>query len=264
VNSKKGDALMLMISDTIWNEIKSMIPEKKSKIGRPQRDPRMVLSGIFYIMTTGAQWHNLPDYYGPPTTIHGRFRSWIKSGLFDKILAKSIDIAVQHFGVPQSFFSDTSSSKAPFAKFGGKNPTDRAKNGVKKGIVIDWNGIILSILVDAANRHDSKLLMPHIEQLRKFLDKPKVIATDSAWDVKKIRTDLATENLVLHAATNVGRNKMKRKTKPGGRWKIEQIFGIQQWNRGIKFCWTKTKDSFLALCQLASAIHNFRLVGIFG
>lgn len=49
-----------------------------------------------------------------------------------------------------------------------------------------------------------------------------------------------------------------------GRWRIEQIFGIQNWFRGIKFCWTKTKKAFLALCQFASLIHNFKLAGIFG
>jgi putative transposase len=255
---------MLIISDIVWNEIETVIPRKKSLIGRPQNDPRVVLSGILYVMVTGVQWHKLPDYYGRPTSVHGRFRIWAKSGLFDKILMKSIDIAVQCFGSPESFLSDTSSVKAPFAQFGGKNPTDRAKNGVKKGIVIDWNRIILSILIESANKHDSKLLVPHIKNLKKFLNKPKVMATDSAWDVEQLRKNLAHENLALLASTNVRRNKSKKIFRPGGRWKIEQVFGIQQWNRGIKFCWTKTKDSFLALCQLASAIHNFRLVGIFG
>jgi hypothetical protein len=265
VNFKqKKDALMLIIPNNIWNEIKNVIPSKTSTVGRPQNDPLLVLSGIFYIMVTGAQWHKLPDYYGRPTSVHGRFRIWVKSGVFDAILMKSVDIAINHLGVPESFFSDTSSAKAPLAKFGGKNPTDRAKNGIKKGIVIDWNSIILSIIVDSANKHDSKLLMPHIAYIKRFFDRPKVLATDSAWDVKRLRSDLAKKNIALFASTNVRRDKSKRKLRPGGRWKVEQIFGIQQWNRGIKFCWTKTKESFLALCQLASAIHNFKRAGIFG
>jgi len=255
---------MLIISDILWNEIKKILPTKKSKVGRPQKDPKVVLSGIFYIMITGAQWHKLPDYYGKPTTVHGRFRIWIKSGFFYQILSISIDIAVQKLGLPQAFMTDTTSVKAPFAKFGGKNPTDRAKNGVKKGMIIDWNRIILSVIIDSANSHDSKLLIPHIENIRKFLDKPKVIATDSAWDVLKLRQELAKLNLALFASTNVRRDKNKKILRPRGRWRIEQVFGIQQWNRGIKFCWAKAKDSFLAFCQFASAIHNFRLVGIFG
>ncbi|MFZ5954719.1 MAG: transposase [Candidatus Dependentiae bacterium] len=111
---------MLMISENVWNEIKNIIPRKKSKIGRPRKDAKIVLSGIFYIMITGAQWHQLPDYYGRPTTVHGWFRIWIKSGIFDEILLKSVDVAVQHLGSPECFFNDTSSVKAPFAQFGGK------------------------------------------------------------------------------------------------------------------------------------------------
>lgn len=255
---------MLMIADNVWNEIKTVIPEKKSKVGRPLSDSQLVLSGIFYILVTGAQWRCLPDYYGKKATVHGRFRIWVKAGIFDFILAKSVEVAVKKMGIPECFFSDTSSVKAPLAKFSGKNPTDRGKKGIKKGLAIDMNQIILSILIDAANTHDSQLLMPHIESLKKFVDKPKVLVTDSACDVEQLRKDCAKENIALHASTNVRRNKKKRKIKSGGRWRIEQVFGIQQWNRGIKFCWTKTKESFLALCQFISAIHNFKLAGIFG
>lgn len=254
---------MLIISNNVWNEIAPIIPGKKSKVGRPLSDSRTVLSGIFYIMLTGAQWRQLPDYYGPSSTVHGRFRAWIKTGVFDKILERSIEIATQQLGEPQSFFTDTASVKAPLARFGGKNPTDRAKNGVKKGIVIDWNRIILSVITAAANRHDSKLLVPHIARLKKFLNKPKVMATDSAWDSKALRTALAAENLALFASTNPRGDRFKKIIRPGGRWRIEQILGIQQWYRGVKFCWTKSQDSFLALCQFASSLHNFRLAGIF-
>jgi putative transposase len=257
---------MLMIADVIWNEIKTVIPEKKSKLGRPLSDAKLILSGIFYIMTTGAQWRCLPDYYGKKSTVHGRFMIWVRSGVFQKILDKSIEVAIKKFGEPEAFFSDTSSVKAPFAKFSGKNPIDRAKRGVKKGLVIDMNSVILSILVDAANVHDSQLYEPHINTLKKFAskDKPKVLVTDSAGDVEQLRKNYAKENIALHASTNVRRNKKKRKIKTGGRWRMEQVFGIQQWNRGIKSCWTKTKEAFLALCQFVAAIHNFKLAGVFG
>jgi len=254
---------MLIISDIFWAEIKIIIPQKKSKVGRPPKDARMVLSAIFYVMLTGIQWRYLPSYYGKPSTIHGRFRQWVKSGTFDQILELSKSAAIKQMGDPECFFNDTSFAKAPFALFGGKNPTDRSRNGVKKGMVIDMNRIILSVLVAPANKSDSKLLLPHVEKLRKYVQKPKVMVTDSAWDIKKMYQDLAKENIALLAAINVRRNKEKKRFIPRGRWRIEQVFGIQQWNRGIKFCWTKTKDSFLALCQLASAIHNFRLIGIF-
>lgn len=255
---------MFMISNSLWNEIKELIPAKNSQVGRPASDPQLVLSGIFYILLTGAQWHLLPDYYGKPTTVHGWFRRWTGLKIFANIFQKSIDIAVKSRGIPECFFTDTSSIKAPLANFSGKNPTDRAKRGIKKSIVIDWQRIILSVVIDAANTHDSKLLLPHVSSIKKFLDRPKVMATDSAWDSQSLRTHLTKENMALFAATNPRRDKTKKKIRPGGRWRVEQIFGIQQWHRSLKICWTKTKSSFLSFCQLASAIHNFKLAGIFG
>ena len=128
---------MFIIPEKLWEEIKKIIPNKKSKIGRPRKDPKIVMSGIFYIIKTGAQWKMLPTYYGAVSTIHGIFIKWVKEGIFKRILQTSIDFAVQYLGKPECFFYDTSSYKAPLAKFSGKNPTDRSKRGIKKGIVID-------------------------------------------------------------------------------------------------------------------------------
>ncbi len=51
---------------------------------------------------------------------------------------------------------------------------------------------------------------------------------------------------------------------PAQRWKVEQVFGMQHWQRGLKLCWQRAKKSFLALCQLSASIHNFKLIGIYG
>jgi putative transposase len=255
---------MIMISKAVWNEIKNIIPEKETNIGRPRSDSRVVLSGILYVLITGCQWRHLPNCYGKKSTVHGIFMLWSRGGVFEKILKKSIEVAIKILGIPACFFCDTSFSKAPFALFGGKNPTDRRKNGVKRGIVIDMNQIVLSVLVEAANRHDCKLMIGHIKHIEPYLDKPKVMVADSAWDSEYLRKELAKKNIALHASTNSRRNKNKRKIKSGGRWRIEQVFGMQQWNRGMKTCWTKTKEAYLALCQLAAALHNFKRAGVFG
>ena len=254
---------MLRISDSFWNEIKNIFPAKKTSVGRPRHDEYLALCGIFFIMDSGSQWRNLPNCYGKSSTVHGWFALWIKQGIFYHILERSITKAISQLGAPACFITDTSSSKSPFAKFGNISPVDRKKYGIKKGLVIDWNRIILSIIVDAANKHDSKMLLKHLPILKKYsADKPLALLADSAFDAKKLRKICAKNNIVLHAATNKRRDKNKKKIHPIGRWRIEQIFGIQQWRQGIKFCWAKTQKSFLAFCQLASAIHNFRLGGI--
>lgn len=162
---------MNMISDNLWNRIKTVIPSKASKVGRPQNDTRATLiKRHFYIMVTGAQWHKLPIYYGKPTKVHGRPMLWVRSRIFNKILDESINYAIEILRLPKSFIIDTSFSKSPFAKFDGKNQTDRTKSGIKKEIVIDMNRIILSVIIDSDNRHDSKLLLiPHLHSIKKFV-----------------------------------------------------------------------------------------------
>ncbi len=65
---------MLIVTYEFWNEIKDLIPEKKSKVGRPEFDRKKTLDGILYVLKTGCQWKHLPFYYGKPTTIHGKVR----------------------------------------------------------------------------------------------------------------------------------------------------------------------------------------------
>ena len=47
----------------------------------------------------------------------------------------------------------------------GPNPTDRAKSGTKRSILVDGKGVPLSVSVDAANRHDMKMTKLHFKML---------------------------------------------------------------------------------------------------
>ena len=40
--------------------------------GRPWQDTRAVLNGVFWILRTGAPWHDLPARYPPYQTCHRR------------------------------------------------------------------------------------------------------------------------------------------------------------------------------------------------
>lgn len=44
-----------------------------------------MLNGIFFILRTGASWRDLPDRYGPYTTVYNRFNRWAKRGVWGKI-----------------------------------------------------------------------------------------------------------------------------------------------------------------------------------
>ena len=105
-----------------------------------------------------------------------------------------------------------------------------------------------------------------LNQLFKILyhsKKTKILTADSAFDAKFLYKICAAKNLILDTATNVRRNKKKKKYKPAHRWIVERTFGWLSWFRGLKICWAKSKISHLAFLQIACSIQLFKMSGIF-
>src|SRR5262245_59470218 len=46
-----------------------------------------MLNGILFRMRSGCQWDQLPERYGPKSTVHDWFQRWAKGGVFEKIRA---------------------------------------------------------------------------------------------------------------------------------------------------------------------------------
>jgi len=68
--------------ENLLNEIKKVIPTKKYSTGRPQKNIDFILHGIFYVIRNGNRWSDLPDCYGPKSTVHGRFMQLVRLGIF--------------------------------------------------------------------------------------------------------------------------------------------------------------------------------------
>ena len=43
------------------------------------------MNGIFYTLRTGAPWRDLPERYGPYTTVYNRYNRWAKAGVWSRI-----------------------------------------------------------------------------------------------------------------------------------------------------------------------------------
>ncbi len=46
----------------------------------------MVLNGIVWKFRTGVPWRDVPERYGPWTSLHTRFRRWAADGTFGRML----------------------------------------------------------------------------------------------------------------------------------------------------------------------------------
>lgn len=71
------------LSDVEWGVIQPLLPNKVRGVARV--DDRRVLNGIFYILRTGSPWRDLPERYGPYTTVYNRYNRWAKAGVWVNI-----------------------------------------------------------------------------------------------------------------------------------------------------------------------------------
>jgi transposase len=74
------------LTDEQWEKLLSLLPPQKPVVGRPAQDHRLILNGILWLLRTGAPWRDLPDYYGPWSTVASRFYRWVKAGVWWHIL----------------------------------------------------------------------------------------------------------------------------------------------------------------------------------
>lgn len=101
------------LSDEEWAAIEPLLP--LAKHGPARIDDRRILNGIFYILRTGAPWRDLPERYGPRTTVYNRYNRWAQRGIWKGIfdaLAKECDDAL--------IFIDASIVRAHRAASGSK------------------------------------------------------------------------------------------------------------------------------------------------
>lgn len=107
-------------------------PERSGKRGHPYQSHRPVLSGVFWVLRTGAPWRDVPERYGPWSTVHDRFRRWRKDGTWQR-LVDALQAGARRLGRVDFAFAALDGSvvrahkSAAGAKKGGSRPK-KARN----------------------------------------------------------------------------------------------------------------------------------------
>jgi transposase len=72
-----------LMSDEEWAYFEPFLVRGR---GRPPRNHRKVLDGIFWLMRTGAPWRDLPEEFGDWNAVWRQSRRWADSGIWDVVL----------------------------------------------------------------------------------------------------------------------------------------------------------------------------------
>jgi transposase len=146
------------VTDEQWALIAPHIPASTG--GRPRTtDMRDVVDAIFYITRTGCQWRFLPKDFPPKSTVWRYFDRWRWDGTLEAIhdrLRRRVRTAEKPYH-PRTTASVDSQS-VDTTSGGEQRGRDNAKNvdGRKRHIVVDSMGLLLAVLVTAADVDDAR------------------------------------------------------------------------------------------------------------
>jgi len=74
------------LTDDQFRLLEAYLPRTGPEGGHPWAEHRRILNGMFWKLRTGTQWRDIPERYGPWSTIYDRYRRWCQEGRFACLL----------------------------------------------------------------------------------------------------------------------------------------------------------------------------------
>ena len=145
------------LTDEQWALIEPLIPAAKPG-GRPRKvEMRLVVNTLFYLLKAGCQWDMLPVGLAKRSTANGYFTAWQADGTWQEMLdalRRKVRVAAGHEPEPRKAAIDSQTVKG--SEVGGERGYDGGKKirGRKRHLIVDSLGLLLVVLVTAANKDD--------------------------------------------------------------------------------------------------------------
>jgi transposase len=228
-------ALNPTVVDAVWQSFAAYLPERghtNHPLGchRPRISDRDCFEAILFRLVTGCSWDVAGRLgKGGETTLRRRRDEWVAVGAFQHLVEEAIKGFDKMIGLDLSEVSvDGSLHKAPMGGEGtGPNPTDRGKTGWKWSIATDTNGVPIGWVTEGANRNDSVLLAPTLDdvKVRGLLADVETLWLDRGYDSELTRTRLIERGITdaMIAKKRKRGSATGSKHQPMGmRWPVER------------------------------------------
>lgn len=98
------------LTDEEWAVLEPLLPVSNNRCGR-WRDHRQVINGIIHRLSTGCQWRQLPEHFGPWQTAHKRQTLWSADGTWERLL-QHVQAAADAAGDIDWHINDSTSIRA--------------------------------------------------------------------------------------------------------------------------------------------------------
>jgi putative transposase len=238
------------VTESQWQIIKNIVDCEPRKRKYSMRD---VLNTILYVVKGGIQWRMIPHDLVPWQSAYYYFRKWKNNGLIEELhdfLVEKVRVKKGKKVAPTVGIVDSQSVKSTNMCQGNIGYDGGKKiKGRKRHIVVDTLGLVLTVVIHAANIHDSVAAKDVLKELKnKYLSGIGKIFADGGYlgDLADwVKMQLGFEIIVVKRNEN-----HKFKVLPM-RWIVERTFAWITFHRRMSKDYERLSDSSVAFIQLA-------------
>jgi putative transposase len=250
------------LSDPQWVLLEPWIPAPRPG-GRPRKtNMREVVNAIFYLTREGCTWRALPHDFPPWKTVYNYFEAWERDGTWDQFLTalrRRVRAAAGRDPDPRVGCIDSQSVKTAYGGQDVGSDGGKKVRGRKRHIAVDTLGLLLAVVVTAANVDDARGAEQVFAQMPgKDFPRLEVVQADSKYHNHDLYRWLRVHHRPYWIMV-VRRPPGERRFIPlRSRWVVERTLAWLGRYRRLSKDYEHTTESSEAVVKIAGIHHYLR------